>query len=562
MSGTAGGGATRSPRGTTSVRTSPPIFASSRSIARSAPVRSERTLGRSPRGRYPSSSADPTGSPAARRVARLAITGSTVAHARDVRPGRDDVRGAFGGEHARAVGRHAGDDRDAAPSGLARERTARVAVPSRAERGAAHQDVGPDLVEPREQPGERLLLVLAESIVAARERDVDLEPRCHQPSAGAGRALDPDRLVTGGLLATQAGEELVEVVDDGHAGTAVNDMSPVSHARAQVRPRSGPARRIATGAGRSDHAVGRPRLDELVLVADADDAVGLGDVIGEPAVRLADDRRGTDPERLARPHGQHGVGVRVAGRERGADRPVGAEPASEPSGQHRGALLLERAVQVAEREDEPGEPQPLAVCREERPDERRVLVGRGDVADGRPVVRAVRQRAVQQLERIEHAWDRSPRRRARRGTCRSADPPTRPAGCRTPPAGRDRHPGRVPRTSPRRRAPGRSSWPRCRARSAATRAAPRDPRRRPARPRRGTHRTTTFVVDPQRVSRGARPVHVHERVRELVPGRVAGGEPVAHREHAHTLDPVRPAAPARAPTRRALPGTSAPDPRP
>ena len=33
---------------------------------------------RSPRGRYPSSSGDPTGSPAARRVARLAITGSTV----------------------------------------------------------------------------------------------------------------------------------------------------------------------------------------------------------------------------------------------------------------------------------------------------------------------------------------------------------------------------------------------------------------------------------------------------------------------------------------------------
>ncbi len=122
------------------------------------------------------------------------------------------------------------------------------------------------------------------------------------------------------------------------------------------------------------------------------------------------------------------------------------------------------------------------MSREERPDERRVLVVRGDVADGRPVVRAVRQRAVQQLERIEHAWDRSRRPRARRGTCRSTVPPTRPAGCRTRPAGRDRRPRAARERLARRRAPRRSSWPRCRARPAATRAAPLDPRRRPARP--------------------------------------------------------------------------------
>ena len=81
--------------------------------------------------------------------------------------------------------------------------------------------------------------------------------------------------MTGGLFATQAGEELVEVVDDGHAGTAVNDMSPVStHAPRYAQVGTGSPDR--TGTGRSDHAVGRPRLDELVLVADADDAVGLG----------------------------------------------------------------------------------------------------------------------------------------------------------------------------------------------------------------------------------------------------------------------------------------------
>ena len=195
-----GGGGTRSPRGTISVRTSPPIFASSRSIARSAPVRSERTLVRSPRGRYPSSSADPTGSPAAKRVGKARHQRERRAHARHARSGRDDVRRAFRGEHARAIGRHAGDDRDAASSGLARERAARVAVASRAEGGAAHQDVGPDLVEPREQPGERLLLVLAEPVVAARERDIDLEAFSDEPSTRPRRPLDPHRLVAGRLL--------------------------------------------------------------------------------------------------------------------------------------------------------------------------------------------------------------------------------------------------------------------------------------------------------------------------------------------------------------------------
>ena len=69
--------------------------------------------------------------------------------------------------------------------------------------------------------------MFAEPIVAARERDIDLEPSRHQPFAWAGRAIDPNGFVAGGLFATQTGEELVEVVDDRHDGTAVNDMSPV-----------------------------------------------------------------------------------------------------------------------------------------------------------------------------------------------------------------------------------------------------------------------------------------------------------------------------------------------
>ena len=72
--------------------------------------------------------------------------------------------------------------------GLAREHPARVAVAPRAERRAADQDVGRELVEPAEQRRDGVGLVLAEVVVAARERHVGSDTR---GSEGAARTLRP-----------------------------------------------------------------------------------------------------------------------------------------------------------------------------------------------------------------------------------------------------------------------------------------------------------------------------------------------------------------------------------
>ncbi len=149
------------------------------------------------------------------------------AHARDVGSGRHDVGGALGREHARRVRRHRCDHRHPATAGFPCEHPAGVAVAPRPERWSAHERVGPELVEPPQQDLERGRFLLAEEVVAAREGDVDAETRGGEPPPRALRAVEPHRRVPCRLLATEPGEELIHVVHDGHAGTAVHRASPV-----------------------------------------------------------------------------------------------------------------------------------------------------------------------------------------------------------------------------------------------------------------------------------------------------------------------------------------------
>ena len=65
-------------------------------------------------------------------------------------------------------------------------------------------------------------------VVATRERHIGHDPGCRERAPGPLGAVEPDGLVPGSLLAAEAREELVEVVDDRHAGTAVQVESPVS----------------------------------------------------------------------------------------------------------------------------------------------------------------------------------------------------------------------------------------------------------------------------------------------------------------------------------------------
>ena len=106
---------------------------------------------------------------------------------------------------------------------------ARVAVAPRAEGGPRDEErrlLGRDQPE---QPLERLVLVLAEEVVAARHGRCDLDafelrretaPRPH-------RALEPQRLRRSGLLAAEAREELVQVVDGLHHAIAWSVSWPI-----------------------------------------------------------------------------------------------------------------------------------------------------------------------------------------------------------------------------------------------------------------------------------------------------------------------------------------------
>ena len=124
---------------------------------------------------------------------------------------------------------HGCDGRDPAPGRRGREARAGVAVPARAERRPRDEDVGLDLGQHLEQGRERLVLVLGEVVVAARERRHDLHAveRRGQPSPGPDRAVEPSRRSLGLLLPAHAGEELVQVVDGLHSVLALRASCPI-----------------------------------------------------------------------------------------------------------------------------------------------------------------------------------------------------------------------------------------------------------------------------------------------------------------------------------------------
>ena len=71
--------------------------------------------------------------------------------------------------------------------------------------------------------------MLAEVIVATRERQGHVEPETREAFPWAGRALDADRSGSRSLLAAHSREELVEIVGDLHAATPRRSMSPIWH---------------------------------------------------------------------------------------------------------------------------------------------------------------------------------------------------------------------------------------------------------------------------------------------------------------------------------------------
>ena len=147
-----------------------------------------------------------------------------IAHAGHALVGRHDVGGSRRGRHARAFRMHAAHGGDSAPSGLPRQRPARVAVAAGAETRAADEDVRSLLLEPGQQLRQRLRLVFAEVVVAADERDGDLQSQSATRTHGARQAF---RGQAGRSLRAAPREELVQVVRDLHQVTARSLMSPI-----------------------------------------------------------------------------------------------------------------------------------------------------------------------------------------------------------------------------------------------------------------------------------------------------------------------------------------------
>ena len=127
--------------------------------------------------------------------------------------------------------------------------------------------------------------------------------------------------------------------------------------------------------------------------------------------------------------------------EGGADDAVGPERPGEPRREHRRTLLLERGVEVGEREDEPGESQAFAVAPEQGPHEDRVLVVGREVADRCPVVGAVRERTVEQFGPIQEGGYDPADLLPVQERVGDAGLRTRPARRRRSQAVRDLHPG-------------------------------------------------------------------------------------------------------------------------
>ena len=148
-------------------------------------------------------------------------------HRSHARAGGNDVGSSFCRKDPGIIRCHGADNRNAAPAGLARQRAAGVPIPPGSERGPAHKYVRLNLAKPTQQPRQRLRFVLAEEIVAAGQCDVYMETGRFQSSAWAYGSADPPRCQPGRFFTAQASEELIEIMDNDHAGTAVSAMSPV-----------------------------------------------------------------------------------------------------------------------------------------------------------------------------------------------------------------------------------------------------------------------------------------------------------------------------------------------
>ena len=188
-----------------------------------------------------------------------------------------------------------------------------------------------------------------------------------------------------GFLAAEPGEELVEVVDDRHAGTAVQATSPVSdagrrryaterHRFSDRTPRSPPTTALRRPRG-STNSSSLPALTRQSA---------SGDVIGQAAVRLGDERACARcrPARSARTVSIVSVCEFPDENVVQIDA-VGADQSRrERGGLQCRALLVLRRVQIPEREDQAGEAESVPVARRSAlPSSGLLLVGRGRVAD-------------------------------------------------------------------------------------------------------------------------------------------------------------------------------------
>ena len=224
---------------------------------------------------------------------------------------------------------------------------------------------------------------------------------------------------------------------------------------------------------------------------------------------------GADAQALARPHGEHRVGVGVA-RTRRSCRSTPSAPSSAASRADRlgASRFWVAAVEVAGREDHAGEPKRRAVRREQLPDERVVLVHGRDVADARPVVGAVREGAGEHVaggddSRLEDTERPAVPERVHEGSLGGDLQDERDAG-QDPPACESGPEASMPSSALDR------SWPAQARGRRGPRAADRGVRFGDGGPGAGIQRTTRFAVAPNGLRSDAGPAMSIERRGQLV----------------------------------------------
>ena len=124
---------------------------------------------------------------------------------------------------------HSGHRLDPALRGRRDERPAGIPVAAGTEGRARDQHVAPAFLQITEQLPERLLLMLGEVVVSAGDRgdDVHVAELGREPPARASGSVEPSRRSLGLVLAAQAGEELVQVVNSPHSERAPSASWPI-----------------------------------------------------------------------------------------------------------------------------------------------------------------------------------------------------------------------------------------------------------------------------------------------------------------------------------------------